>query len=128
MIGNKKGVRRKVHRCFAWLMAGICLVTSLAITPAKKIHAKTEGSLDLYEEKKGDYSTAIGYREYMANVKQNRPADVYVIEASDYVRTEGMIVTEYENYQGKAGKIEKQLPLYTYFIITHQIYIPPLLK
>lgn len=103
MIGNKKSVRGKFHKGFAWLMAGICLFTSLGITPEEKSYAKTEYSLELYEEKKDDYSTVIGYREYMAQVNQTRPADVYVIDAADYVRTEGMTVTEYENYEGKEG-------------------------
>ncbi len=103
MIGNKKGVGGKFHRGFAWLMAGICLFTSIGLAPKEKSYAKTEYDLVLYEEKKDDYSTVIGYREYMAQVNQTRPVDVYVIDAADYVRTEGMTVAEHENYEGKAG-------------------------
>lgn len=103
MMGNKKCVRRKFHRVFAGLMAGICMFTSLYIAPAQKSYAKTEHGLELYEEKKDDYSTVIGYREYMEQVKQIRPADVYVIDAADYVRTEGMTLKTYENYEGMEG-------------------------
>ena len=102
MIGNKKSVRGKFHRGFAWLMAGICLMTSV-IWPEEKVYAKTEYDLGQYEEKKDDYSTVIGYREYMEQVTQTRPADVYVIDAADYVRCDGMTVTEYENYEGMEG-------------------------
>ena len=51
MIGNKKSVRGKFHRGFAWLMAGICLMTSV-IWPEEKVYAKTEYDLGQYEEKK----------------------------------------------------------------------------
>ena len=103
MMGNKKSVRRKFHRVFAGLMAGVCIVTSLYIAPAQKSYAETEYSLEQYEEKKDDYSTVIGYREYMEQVKQTRPADVYVIDAADYVRLDGMTVKTYENYEGMEG-------------------------
>lgn len=103
MMGNKKRARGGFKRKIAWLMACICLLTSFGPVPEKTASAKTDYSLDLYEEKKDDYGTAMKYREYLEKVGQTRPADVYVINAADYVRTEGMTVTEYENFEGKAG-------------------------
>lgn len=103
MIGDKKRVRGKFRRGFACLMAGVCLCSSLGLAPEKKTYARTDDTLELYEEKKDDYSLVIGYREYMEESEQTRPDEVYVIDAADYVRVEGMTVQEYENYEGRPG-------------------------
>ncbi len=120
MRKNKKNIHKRLRRCFAGWMAGICLFTSFWSTPEKTANAKTEYGLDLYEEKKDDYSTVIGYREYIAQADQTRPEDIYVIDAGDYVRTDGMTVQEMEDYEGKSG-----ISVYTENtgLIEYEVYI-----
>lgn len=93
----------KFYRATARLFASVCLLVVSGFASGKNVYAQTDCTLEQYEEMKDNYSTAVGYREYMESVEQQKPNDVYVIEAADYVRSEGMTVTEYTDYDGDEG-------------------------
>ena len=103
-IWDNKYHRSKLHRVTAGILAGICLLTSVGLSSKVTIYAQTDFGLEEYETMKDSYSTVIGYREYLEGIENVRPDDIYVIEASDYVRTEGMTVKEYEDYRAMASE------------------------
>ena len=87
----------------AGIVVGACSFALACCCQCGVAYAQTDYRLSEYEEVKDNYSDTIGYREYMQNVEQTRPDDVYVIEAKDYVRTDGMEVKEHTNYNGDTG-------------------------
>jgi len=99
---NKKRTHKAMRRWLAATMAAICVLTSGSFS-VQEYEAKTDISLEDYEEQKDNYSKAMGYREYLQKMPDKRPADKYVIDAADYVRTEGMEAVLHENYEGRQG-------------------------
>lgn len=99
---NKKRTHKPMRRWLAASMAAICVLTS-GTFPVQEYQAKTDYSLEDYEEQKDNYNKAGGYREYLQKMPATRPTDKYMIEAADYVRTEGMEVVLHENYEGRQG-------------------------
>lgn len=98
----KKRIHKSVRRWIAVSMAAMSVLTS-GIFQVQEYQAQTDYSLEDYEEQQDNYSKAGGYREYIQNVPTTRPTDKYIIEAADYVRTEGMEVDLYEDYEGRHG-------------------------
>lgn len=81
---------------FAWLFFGGMIT-----------YAKTDTSLNEYQEMLDSYSVssnAVNYKEYKELYNGNRPLKEYVIEATDYVRVEGMELEVYSDYEGDSGK------------------------
>lgn len=70
-----------------------------------KVSAKTYTSLEEYKELLSETGQeGIDYVDYIAQFDATKKPDKeYVIEAKDYVRTEGMEVQEYQDYEGMEG-------------------------
>lgn len=107
---NIKEDKKLRGKCFkkviAILFIGI-MVLSVCIEPMTgMVQAKTDVTLDEYEDITSSYNvdpSILNYQEYLASNETNRPDDVYVIDASDYVRVEEMEATPYDNYEGMDG-------------------------
>lgn len=99
-------------------LTAFLLVTAMLCQPATTTEAKTDASLDDYEDIVATYSiddTMLSYEEYIAQyAAAARPDEKYVIDAADYVRfTDGSadesgnkLETEpvtFENYEGMEG-------------------------
>lgn len=68
------------------------------------IEAKTTTSLEDYKDDLDSYNDVIGYTEYIEQFDSSkRPEMEYVINAADYVRTEGMNPITYDDYEGMVG-------------------------
>ena len=98
----KNRMHKSMRRCLAVSLAVITLLTSGMISP-QEYEAKTDNTLEDYQEQKDNYNKVDGYREYIQNVPNTRPTDKYIIKAEDYVRVEGMEVALHENYEGRQG-------------------------
>jgi ABC-type glycerol-3-phosphate transport system substrate-binding protein len=102
-IRNKKSICKEFQRLTAFIMAGVCMITTVFLFPPVVSYAQTERNLEDYVTILDSYNSVIGYRKYIEQTEQTRPEDVYVIDAADYVRTQDMEVTEYEDYEGEEG-------------------------
>ncbi|HWT75032.1 MAG TPA: extracellular solute-binding protein [Mobilitalea sp.] len=102
-IWDRKNICNLLQRMTKIIMAVFCMVTALFLFLPEKCNAQTELNLEDYAAITDSYHSVIGYREYLDQNDQTRPEDVYVIEAADYVRTQGMQVTENQDYEGEAG-------------------------
>ncbi len=94
----------RMRKLIAFLF--VFIISLSGVTPGEyKVEAKTDTSLEQYKELLSDASTDnIGYEEYMAGYDgAERPSKEYIINAADYVRTEGMDVKTYDNYEGMEG-------------------------
>lgn len=98
----EKGIHKSMRRWLAASLVASTLLTS-GLLPTEEYQAKTDYSLEDYQEQKDNYNKVNGYREYIQNVPNTRPTDKYVIEAADYVRVEGMKAETKEDYEGKEG-------------------------
>lgn len=87
-----------------FVMALICMITSVFLFQPGISNAQTNKTLDDYDSITDSYNSVTGYGKYLRQFDQTRPKDVYKIEAADYVRRQGMKATEYDNYQGENGK------------------------
>ncbi|MBE5962625.1 MAG: extracellular solute-binding protein [Lachnospiraceae bacterium] len=96
--------------------ATACLLVSAMLVPIRldtmTVSAKTDLSLDDYEEIVGTYSideSMEGYEEYLSHTDGARPADTYTCEAKDYVRftdedgNENSTPEAYTDYEGVDG-------------------------
>lgn len=84
----------------------LLLLIFCATYTAAGISAQAEQPLDEFKDILSEYNrnTGISYRDYLAlHGGGSRPASEYVIEASSYVRAEGMEVAEYVDYEGMEG-------------------------
>lgn len=98
----KRGKRLK-----QWIAVALIIALSCGgVTPGGyRVSAKTDTSLDQYKELLDEISTyGIDYEEYLTQYgTAKRPDKEYIIDAADYVRTEGMEIQEYENFKGVEG-------------------------
>lgn len=95
-------------------LTAFLLMAAVLCQPATTAEAKTDASLDDYEDIVGTYSiddSMLGYEEYLAQyAAQARPDETYVIDAASYVRyigsdgeEDGAGPVAFENYEGMAG-------------------------
>lgn len=96
-----------VRKAIAMLFVGI-LAASVCFEPlAGRVQAKTDVPLEEYDDITSSYSidpSIVRYEEYLRTCDNHRPEDRYVIEASDYVRVEGMETESYQDYEGMSGE------------------------
>ena len=78
---NKKRTHNAMRRWLAATMAVVCVLTSGSFS-VQEYEAKTDISLEDYEQLKDNYSKEMGYREYLQKMPTTRPADKYVIDAA----------------------------------------------
>ena len=101
------------------------LAAALVLSPATTAQARTDATLDDYEEIVGTYSiddTMLSYKEYAAQFDNVRPAETYVVDAADYVRfTDGTtdasgnevegspeLLANYEGMEGNSVRTEEK--------------------
>ncbi len=101
------------------------LAAALVLSPVSTVEAKTDVTLDDYEDIVGTYSiddTMLSYEEYAAQFDNVRPAETYVVDAADYVRfTDGTtdaagnevdgspeLLTNYEGMEGTSVRTEEK--------------------
>lgn len=98
----KKAKRIKRLIAFVLLIALGCNYTTVG---EYTVSAKTDTSLDEYKELLSEINTnGIDYKDYLTQYDVTKKPDAeYVIDAKDYVRTDGMEVIEYPDYQGMEG-------------------------
>lgn len=97
---SKKNIGNRIM--ITSIIAVLCMAAAVSPFCSKTVYAQTGQELD-YESVLDAYIDVIGYREYIEQCEQIRPDDIYVIEAVDYTRVQGMQVSEYEDYEGEAG-------------------------
>ncbi len=96
---------RKLNAFVAIVILGIMIVISTSIGTGV-IYAKTDSNLEDYEEILDSYTVdldSLNYKDYTLKYNGAKPKDEYVIEASDYVRSEGMEIEVYNDYEGEVG-------------------------
>ena len=96
---------RKLNAFVAIVILGIMIVISTSIGTGV-IYAKTDSNLEDYEEILDSYTVdldSLNYKDYTLKYNGVKPKDEYVIEASDYVRSEGMEIEVYNDYEGEVG-------------------------
>ncbi|HWT76668.1 MAG TPA: extracellular solute-binding protein [Mobilitalea sp.] len=97
----------KVKRVKRLIAIALMIALSLSGVTASeyKVSAKTNTSLDQYKELLSETSqNGIDYKDYIAQYDTTkRPNKEYDIEAKDYVRSDGMDVKEYQDYEGMEG-------------------------
>lgn len=98
-------------------MTAFLLVAAILASPVTTTDAKTDVTLDDYEDIVATYSidsSMLGYEEYIAQYGNVHPDETYVIDAADYVRfTDGTTdaagndvettPVTYEDFEGMAG-------------------------
>jgi ABC-type glycerol-3-phosphate transport system substrate-binding protein len=97
----------KVKRIKQWIAIALIIALSCGgvTLSGYQVNAKTDTSLEEYKELLDEISTnGIDYEDYLTQYDtMKRPDMEYVIEAKDYVRTEGMEIQEYQDYEGMEG-------------------------
>lgn len=95
---------KRMRQLIAILLV-IALSCSSAVPTGKKAGAKTDTSLDQYKELLSETKTkGTDYEDYLARYDSSkRPDREYIIDAADYVRTDGMDIQEYQDYEGAEG-------------------------
>ena len=98
---------KKATACFL-----VCAMLIPIMSNAMTVSAKTDISIDEYEDIVGTYSideSMENYEEYLSHTDGTRPADTYICEAKDYVRftsgegEENAVPEEYTDYEGMEG-------------------------
>lgn len=90
-------------------LIAIALIIALSCSSVSlsgyRVNAKTDTTLDQYKELLSETSTGgTDYKDYIKGFDTaKRPDKEYIIEAGDYVRTEGMDIREFDNYEGLEG-------------------------
>lgn len=104
---EEKKLRGKcIKKLTAILFVGIMILSACFEPMAGKVQARTDVTLDEYQNVTGSYNvdpSIPNYEAYLASNDTTRPAKEYVINAADYVRVEGMEAVPYENYEGMEG-------------------------
>lgn len=102
--GSNMKIRKRIGQSLAYFLMVTILLQMCMVTNGV-VSAKTDHTVDYYKELLSDVnSNEIKFKDYVAMYDENkRPNLQYEIDAADYVRVEGMDVTEYENYQGMEG-------------------------
>lgn len=97
----KQLLERTVARLLILSMVfGLCA----AVGYRKKADAVTDFDLDAYMQELDSFSEQTGYRTWLANHSGvPSPERTITVDASDYVRTDGMEAVKYENYDGMEG-------------------------
>lgn len=88
----------------------IIIVSAMIVNSAwvntRVIYAKTDSTLEDYEDILDSYtvdSETLDYEDYILEYQGDKPKEEYIIEASDYVRAEGMDIEVYKDYEGELG-------------------------
>ncbi len=98
---------KKATACFL-----VCAMLIPIMSNTMTVSAKTDISIDEYEDIVGTYSideSMENYEEYLSHTDGTRPADTYICEAKDYVRftsgegEENAVPEEYTDYEGMEG-------------------------
>lgn len=99
-MNNAKRMKRLIA-----IILTIALSISGVTTSEYKVSAETDTSFDEYKDMLSDSRTdGTRYREYLNQYDTSKQPDrEYIIEAGDYVRTEGMDTEEYIDYEGMEG-------------------------
>lgn len=97
-------VGKRTSKLIAVVMAVVLSMGGVTVCGYRSI-AKTDTSLEEYKKLLSETSTdEINYKDYIKQFDTSmKPDQEYVIEAGDYVRTEGMEVKEYIDYEGMEG-------------------------
>ncbi|SFS03810.1 extracellular solute-binding protein [Anaeromicropila populeti] len=95
-------VKRLSFSIAIWAYLVVALVVSAA---GQTVKAETSLSMEDFDYIIDNYTEATDYEEYCSQYDESkRPSTEYVMDASDYVRTEDMDVEVLENYEGAEGK------------------------
>ncbi len=97
-------IMRRLRRLIAMVLITVLSLGSVTVS-GFKVSAKTDTSLEEYKKLLSVTSTdEINYEDYIAQFDTSKKPDKeYAIEAGDYVRTEGMKVEKYIDYEGMEG-------------------------
>lgn len=95
---------KRIRQLIAFILL-VVLGWNNATVSEYPVSAKTDTSLEGYKELLNEITqSGIDFKDYLAQYDTSRkPTEEYVIEAKDYVRTDGMEIEEYIDYEGMEG-------------------------
>lgn len=99
-------MRNSVRKSISMILAATMILVGVTDNNVFAAKQKTvEKSLEEYKEVLNYTAEYKEYSEYISQYeKADKPTDEYVIDAADYIASEGMDIDKYDDYEGMAGE------------------------